>query len=212
MKRFLTIFCALCISGATLFAQKEPEINVEGGIKADVVFLNFLTKAAPTSVSTQNPGGSLGGFATVNFNDWIGLQPEFNLNYKRTSFGWNDNSGLMQSMGIEIPIYVMFDIDVFKTHRINLGIGPYTEFTYVARWETGGRKVDLLEIKEDGNPMIQDTQSGFAFFAGYEFGNGIGINISYRLCCYNILQPNSSQGVSLYPQTASVGISYKFRK
>lgn len=76
MKRFLTILCALCISGASLFAQNEPEVNVEGGIKVDVAFLNFLTKAAPKAVSTHNPGVSLGGFAAVDFNDWIGLPPD----------------------------------------------------------------------------------------------------------------------------------------
>ena len=30
--------------------------------------------------------------------------------------------------------------------------------------------------------------------------------------CYNILQPNTSQGVSLYPQTISVGLAYKWGK
>ena len=60
--------------------------------------------------------------------------------------------------------------------------------------------------------MIQDNQSGFGAILGYEFGNGLAIDISYKLCCFNILQPNTSQGVSLYPQTVSIGLAYKFSR
>lgn len=76
----------------------------------------------------------------------------------------------------------------------------------------GDRKVDLLETHSGDEPMIQDTQSGFGAILGYEFGAGISIDISYKICCYNILQPNTSQGVSLYPQTISLGLAYKLGK
>lgn len=71
------------------------------------------------------------------------------------------------------------------------------------------RKVERLE---SGEPMIQDTQSGFGAIIGYEFANGLAIDVSYRLCCFNILQPNTSQGVSMYPQSVSLGLAYKFGK
>lgn len=188
----------------------EQEVAVSGGVKADAVFLNFLKKAAPGAVSELTPGGSVGGFVQVDFNDTFGLRPELNLNFKRNTFSWEVNSGKMKSMGIEIPVYVTAGWNIFGTHRIFIGLGPYTEFCYYARWEIGDRKVDMLELNEDGEPMIQDSQSGFGALLGYEFGCGLSIEASYRICCYNILKPNTSQGVSLFPQTVGFGIAYNF--
>lgn len=190
--------------------QQNEMVKLEGGIKGDIVFLNFQTKEAPGAISTLTPGGSLGGFMDIWFKDWIGIRPELNLNYKQTVMGWESNSGKMKSFGIEVPIYVVGRFDVFKKHHIFVGLGPYTEFSCYAHWSIGNRDVDLLKINSDGEPMIQDNQSGFGAILGYEFGNGIAIDISYKLCCFNILQPNSSQGVSLYPQTISLGMAYKF--
>lgn len=207
----IILILAICFQASARDNSVRDDVAVSGGIKADMAFLNFLTGNAPKAVSTYTPGASVGGFACIDFKDWIGLQPEFNLNYKRSSFGWESKGGMMTSMGIEIPIYVMFHVNLFKSHRINIGVGPYTEFTYMARWEIDGRKVDLLEIKYDGNPMIQDSQSGFGAIFGYEFGNRLAISVAYKVCYYNFLQPNSSQGVSLHPQTASIGISYRFK-
>lgn len=210
MKRTLTIF--LCLLSGVIYGQTNSEVAVEGGIKADVTFLNFHAKEAPGAISTLTPGMTLGGFMDIWFSDRIGIQPEVNMNFKQTVMGWSLGSGRMQSFGIEVPIYVMGRFDVFRSHHVHIGLGPYTEFSCYARWMIDGRKVDLLEIHEGGEPMIQDTQSGFGAIIGYEFGNGLAINVSYKLCCFNILQPNTSQGVSLYPQSVSLGLTYKLGK
>lgn len=192
--------------------QQNTEVQLEGGIKADATFLNFQKVDAPEAISTFTPGGTLGGFMDIWFKEWVGIQPELNLNFKQTVMGWEQSSGKMQSFGIEVPIYVTARMDVFRNHHVLIGLGPYTEFSCYARWMIGDRNVDLLEIKESGEPMIQDTQSGFGAFLSYEFGNGLRISMSYKLCCFNILQPNTSQGVSLYPQSVSLGLAYKFGK
>lgn len=185
-------------------------VTVSGGIKTDALFLNFLTKAAPGAVSSLTPGGSVGGFVQIDFTKTWGLRPEFNLNYKQNDFSWASNSGRFRSMGIEIPVYVTAGWNVFGSHRVCVGLGPYTEFCYYARWEIDDRKVDMLKLNETGEPMIQDSQSGFGAMIGYEFGCGLSIEICYRICYYNILQPNTSQGVSLFPQTIGLGIAYNF--
>lgn len=192
------------------WSKRDNAVAVLGGIRFDAAFLNFIKTGAPGTVSTQTPGCAVGGLVNIRFNKWIGIQPELNLNFKQTVFGWEQNVGKMQSFGIEVPIYVMGRLDIFRNHHIFLGLGPYTEFSCYARWMTGDRNVDLLEIKENGTPMIQDTQSGFGAIIGYEFGNGLSVDISYRLCCFNILQPNTSQGVALFPQTISLGLAYIF--
>ena len=46
------------------FGQK-PGIKAEGGIKADVTFMNFLARKAPGAVSTLTPGASVGGFMDI---------------------------------------------------------------------------------------------------------------------------------------------------
>ena len=215
MKKILTIyigFLIAVIANAQTPDGSKPEIILEGGIKADVTFLNFQKTGAPRAVSTLTPGCTPGGFMNIWFNDWVGIRPELNLNFKQTVLGWSDNGGQFRSFGVEIPIYVMGRIKVFGTHHLFLGIGPYTEFICYAKWSIDNRKVDLLEIHTSGEPMIQDTQSGFGAILGYEFGARISIDISYKICCYNILQPNTSQGVSLYPQTISLGLAYKLGK
>lgn len=197
------------IAGGQTAGGNKPENVLEGGIKADVTFLNFQKTGAPGAVSSFTPGFTPGGFMNIWFNDWVGIQPELNLNFKQTVLGWSDNGGKLRSFGVEVPIYVIGRINVFDTHHVFLGIGPYTEFLCYAKWSIDDRKVNLLEIHTGGEPMIQDTQSGFGAILGYEFDVGINIDISYKICCYNILQPNTSQGVSLYPQTISVGLAYK---
>lgn len=211
MKKILTILISTVLTVMNIYGQ-NTDIELESGIKSDVTFLNFQKSGAPDAVSTLTPGFTIGGYMNLWFKEWIGIRPELNLNFKQTVLGWDDNSGKMQSFGIEVPIYVMGRLDVFRKHHILFGIGPYTEFSCYARWMIGDRNVDLLEIHESGTPMIQDTQSGFGAILGYEFGNGLNIDISYRLCCFNILQPNTSQGVSLYPQSISLGLAYKFGK
>ena len=211
MKRFVIISICLLCATYTAFGQK-PGIKAEGGIKADVTFMNFLSRKAPGATSTLTPGAAVGGFVDIWFNKTIGIRPEVNLNFKQTVMGWDTNSGRMRSFGIEVPIYVTGRFDVFRGHHIFVGLGPYTEFSCYARWLIDDRRVDLLEIHESGEPMIQDTQSGFGAIIGYEFANGLAIDVSYRLCCFNILQPNTSQGVSMYPQSVSLGLAYKFGK
>ena len=187
-----------------------PEVTISGGIKADALFLNFLKKAAPGAVSGLTPGGAVGGFVQIDFTETWGLRPELNLTYKQNDFSWTSNSGRFRSMGIEIPIYVTAGWNVFKEHRVSVGMGPYTEFCYFARWEIDGRKVDMLELNETGEPMIQNSQSGFGAMIGYEFGCGLSIEVSYKICYFNILQPNTFQGVSLFPQAIGFGLAYNF--
>jgi len=67
------------------------------------------------------------------------------------------------------------------------------------------------DFNASGEPMIQDTQSGSGAILGYESGNDLAIDISYRLCCFSIMQPNPPQGVSLYLQSVSPGVVYRFR-
>lgn len=216
MKKILIINLCLLLAAVIANAQtagaNRPETVLEGGVKADANFLNFQKAGAPGAVSTFTSGFTPGGFMNIWFNGWIGLRPELNLNFKQTVLRWTDNSGRLRSFGVEVPIYVTGRIKTFVKDHVFIGIGPYTEFLCYAKWSIDNRKVDLLEIHASGEPMIQDTQSGFGAIVGYEFGMGISIDFSYKICCYNILQPNTSQGVSLYPQTISVGLAYKWGK
>lgn len=215
MKKVSTIcigFLIAVIANAQKQGDRKSETVLEGGVKIDATFLNFQMTGASEAVSSFAPGFTPGGFLNVWFNDWLGIRPELDLNFKQTVFGWTDNSGKMQSFGVEVPIYVTGRLKTFGTDHVYFGLGPYTEFLCYAKWTIGDRKVDLLEIHTAGEPMIQDTQSGIGVIAGYEFGMGISIDFSYKICYYNILQPNTSQGVSLYPQTISVGLAYKWGK
>ena len=206
----------MLFASLTLYAdsddKRSAEIVLEGGIKSDVTFLNFQKKSAPNAVSSFMPGITLGGVMNVWFRECWGLQPELNINFKQTKFTWEQNAGKMQCFGIEVPIYVVGRLSFFQNHYTFMGVGPFTEFACFARWLIADRKVDLLEINENNEPMIQDSQSGFAAILGWEFKDVLSIDISYKLCCFNILQPNSSQGVSLFPQSISIGLVKQIKK
>lgn len=51
-------------------------MKVEGGIKADVTFLNFKKADAPGAVSTLTPGATIGGLMDIWFKEWIGIQKD----------------------------------------------------------------------------------------------------------------------------------------
>ena len=141
MKNILIILCIISLSHPYLFAQNKnhsiesldkENVVIEGGIKGDVNFLNFQKTDAPGAVSVLTPGGTIGCLMNVWFKDWIGIQPELNLNVKQTILSWESNSGKMQSFGVEVPIYIIGRIKVFGSHHIQVGLGPYTEFSCYA--------------------------------------------------------------------------------
>ena len=107
MNKILTIcigFLIASIANAQTPGESKPEIVLEGGVKADATFLNFQKAGAPGAFSSFTPGFTPGGFMNIWFNDWIGIRPELNLNFKQTVLGWASNSGKLQSFGVEVHI------------------------------------------------------------------------------------------------------------
>lgn len=156
MKKILIINLGLLLAAVIANAQtagaNRPEIVLEGGVKADATFLNFQKTGAPGAVSTFTPGFTPGGFMNIWFNDWIGIRPELNLNFKQTVLGWTGNSGKLQSFGVEVPIYVTGRINILEEDHVFIGIGPYTEFICYGNGPLTTGKLTFLKSTQVVNP------------------------------------------------------------
>ena len=105
-----------------------------------------------------------------------------------------------------VPLYF------FRGGCLQVGIGPYTEFGFDAKFKHGGKEADLYE--KDGSTGLaafQESNSGFGAKVGYEFVSGFQINASYKASISNLLDANSSQ-VKIHPHAISVGVAYRFGK
>ncbi len=48
-------------------------------------------------------------------------------------------------MGVEIPVYAMYHYTFSRGGCLQVGIGPYTEFGFDAKFKHGGKEADLYE-------------------------------------------------------------------
>ena len=77
---------------------------------------------------------------------------------------------------------------------LQVGIGPYTEFGFDAKFKHGGKEADLYE--KDGSTGLaafQESNSGFGAKVGYEFVSGFQINASYKASIATCLMPTAAK-------------------
>ena len=68
---------------------------------------------------------------------------------------------------------------------------------------------EKLQDERTGLPPLYDTEHGFGLRIGYEVAR-VQVNVSYKVAVSNLLDENTTPGVSMYPHTASIGLAYRF--
>lgn len=215
----LTLGTTHCIQAQTmkdsnkeLELENKQKIVFTGGALLETNLSGFLHSGVENGNSVMKPGFSIGGFLNLGIMRSFSVQGEMLFHYKNSKFEWNNQKGDFTYWGMEIPVYAMYHHVFQKGNRLQIGIGPYTEFGFDAKFKQGEKKADLYE--KDGSTglaALQDSNSGFGVKIGYEFVSGFQINASYKASISNLLDANSSQ-TKMHPHAVSVGVAYRFGK
>jgi opacity protein-like surface antigen len=208
------ILTAIIIAGtgmANISAQNDfkKESLLTGGLKLEANLSNFILSG--TSVTAKkNLGVTFGGFLNLDISKHFALQGELIYHYKSSDLSRDDEKNKFQYLGMEIPMYAVYQWKFKNRARLYAGLGPYTEFGFSARVKKDGKWIDLYKKNEATDMSIMfDTNSGFGLMAGYEFASGLQMNIGYKVSITNVLDANSAS-FSMFPQTISLGIGYRF--
>ncbi|MDR2955244.1 MAG: PorT family protein [Prevotella sp.] len=203
-----TTFCSILVAQEK---DKYLDIKVTWGVKAEVNISGFFVSGMSEISSKMRTGGTGGGFINVELTKLFALQGEILWHYKSSDFIRQGNKGDFQYWGTEIPMYAMFRWNLKNDRRVYIGIGPYGEFGYSAKLKRAGKTIDLYE-KDKATELsaMEDFNSGFGVTAGYEFANGLQINVGYKVSITNVLDANSSS-IKMHPETVSIGLGYRFK-
>lgn len=215
----LTLGTTHCIQAQAMKdSNKESEfedkqnIVFTGGALLETNISGFLHSGVENGNSIMKPGFSIGGFLNLGIIQPFSVQGEMLFHYKSSKFEWNNQKGNFTYWGMEISIYAMYHYTFRKGNRLHIGIGPYTEFGFDAKFKHGGKSADLYEKNgSTGLAVLQDSNSGFGVKIGYEFVSGFQINASYKASVSNQLDANSSQ-IKMHPHAISIGVAYRFGK
>ena len=110
--------------------------------------------------------------------------------------------------GLEIPIYVMGQIPI-KAGKFFIGAGPYVSFGLDARQSSGN--VNLYKKNSlTGKSIMHRWDFGIGTMLGFEFNNGISINVGcYQGGIINVMSADK-RNKSMKHQTVNFGMGYKF--
>jgi hypothetical protein len=204
-------FCWLAV-GAQTEDEKAEQTTPTLGLKAEANLSDFILSKQSNATSKMNIGASFGGLVNLNIAQYIALQGELLYHYKSSEVEIGGTSNLYQYAGMELAIYAVCQRETGRGRRIYIGLGPYSEFGFIAKYTANGTTANLY--KKDAATQLSsmhDFNSGFGVMAGYEFSCGIQVNAAHKMSITNILDDNSSE-ISLFPQAVSVGIGYRFGK
>lgn len=202
--------CLLCC--VSLSAQSEVrKIRFSGGPVTELNISKFMTSQHSGVESHMRLGVTVGGFLRMDVSRRFAVQGELLYHFKCSYIGLEGRNDI-QYWGMEIPVYAVYLWHCGRGHHIYIGAGAYSEFGFCAKVWMGGKHIDLYETdNENGVSSMRDSNTGFAFMAGYEMPCGLQVNLGYKLSISNILDSNSNQ-FALYPMTASIGLAYRFGK
>lgn len=193
-------------------SQEKQNIVFTGGAILEGNLSGFFHSGIKDGNNVMKAGFSLGGFLNLGVIRSFSVQGEMLFHYKNSEFEQGSQRGDLVYWGVEIPVYAMYHYTFSRGGCLQVGIGPYTEFGFDAKFKHGGKEADLYE--KDGSTGLaafQESNSGFGAKVGYEFVSGFQINASYKASISNLLDANSSQ-VKIHPHAISIGVAYRFGK
>lgn len=211
-KKHVVLWVFLLCLALVAQAQDEPrKLKVSGGPKVELNMSKYFLSRNSGVESVMRLGVTAGGFLQLDVSSHFVVRGELLYHYKNSYIKQAGNNRI-RYWGMEIPIYAMYVWNCGRGHRIYLGAGPYTEFGFSATAWFGDKKIDLYAIDPQNDvSAMRDSNTGFAFAAGYEMPCGLQLNVTYKISISNVLDANSNK-FSFYPMTTSFGIAYRFGK
>ena len=175
--------------------------KVSFGLKANALMSNFFLKDMAGVQSNMGVGFSTGAFMKIE-SDYFALQYELLLHYKASELE-NQAKADYKQWGLELPLYLMGQIFT-GPGKIFIGAGPYVGYGLDAKQSPGD-----IDLYQKDKAIMHRWDFGLGAILGYEFGNGISLNLNYQAGLINRLSAEKDN-MSMKNQTLSVGVGYKF--
>ncbi|MCR5351955.1 MAG: PorT family protein [Bacteroidales bacterium] len=177
-----------------------PGFGIEGGPFIDYYFTRKLMVEVQLLLLVQN------GFYQASSTD-----PGFII-WRRTR---NDAPRRMRLWGMEIPLYFVGVLPALGGN-LRLGAGPFTHFTFYS-WCPDDRSfitpyrrvVSTDDITGKPRYALSDTHAGFGALAGYEFANGIRIDLGFKYSILDIINYESPYSHA-HPYKLTLGLGWCF--
>jgi hypothetical protein len=218
MKKSFLSFILLLVSFVT-YAQ-SPTFGIRGGIDFANLLVGSLIDADgsnPTSTSNSIKTFSVGVFADFRFGNFS-LQPTLVYAGKGGTFIENEG-GLTQQFNLhylELPVNIIYHIQV-PIGNIYLGVGPYFAKGVNGKLLNSGPDLIIAAQQNSYIPPSENTNfggtnfftkadAGFDGIVGFQFKNGLLINLNYDLGMANIINNNGPRSGAVY-KTRTLGLS-----
>jgi len=192
-------------SGESMYISESkmsasPGFGIEGGPYIDYHFSRHLLIEVQLLLAIQN------GFYEASTTD-----PGFII-WRRTQ---NSSVKRMRLWGVDIPLFFVGLIPA-KGGNIRLGAGPFTHFTFYS-WCPDDRSfitpyrrvVSTDDITGRPRYALSDTHAGFGALAGYEFANGLHIDLGIKYSILDIINYDSPYSHA-HPYKLTLGLGWNF--
>jgi len=186
--------------------------NVSAGIKVEANASSFILSDMDGVNSKLGAGATVGGFGTIEFNDFFALRSEVLLHFKNSVMETEatNTETDYQYFGVEIPVYAVGQFAIGSGKGF-VGVGPYVGLGIDARSKANGMDDIKLydEIGNTGESNMQRWDVGAGLLLGYEFTNKLQINAGYKIGFIDALDAGKDNATMLN-QTISLGLAYSF--
>lgn len=208
----------ILLSLITLITVGLTSVNAQAtinyGIKGEMNFSNFFLKDFNQLSSKMKVGPNLGGFMRIDMAENFAIQPELSFFYRNSKMevGLKDNT--LQQWGMQLPVYAL---GKYKSSNglIYGGVGPFVGLGFDAVLDN----LDFDLYKEiAGKTAMTRWDFGLGVLLGYEFNNGIQLNVGHQFGLVNqaddlsglknFISPSSN--AKMRTQTFNVGIGFRF--
>jgi len=166
MKKLVCTLTLISLVSAGIYAQ-----GISGGLKAGVNFANQDISGDGISLDTKSKiGFHAGAFATIMFNEKMGLQPEILYSTQGSKIDIDGTDAQFNFDYVTVPILFRYNIN----EMFNLHAGPQLAFLTKAEIEQDGDTEDLKEEE-----VVKGTDFGGAIGAGVDLPMGVGFGARY---------------------------------
>lgn len=212
-------------------AQNQAPEKIEYGVTAGANFSNLILNDEFKQLETKGMqlGGEMGAFMRINLCPHFALQPELNFYYYATGLKASVMPPLggeeavphvvenkINQWGMQIPIYAMAMIPT-DYGRFYIGAGPFVgigfaaqtnEVEFATKWLNIPFKLEPIQLYERHNEKsaLHRWNVGIACRMGYEFNNGILLNLGYN---YGFLDQAGDLRTSLSDHFIRTGIELR---
>jgi hypothetical protein len=184
--------------------KADAQVSVSGGLKMETNIHQFWLYDLDI-VSKIKIAPNLGCFLEIELNDRFAIQPEMMFFFRNSGIRHNNQKDDFQQWGITVPIYLV-EREYTDNGTWYFGMGAYAGFGFNARMKNA--KTALYE-KIEGQAIMNRWDYGISAMLGYEYGNGIQINVGLHLGLKDQLDAFKNEA-TVINKVITVGMGYHF--